>query len=483
MIGLMVPSAFAFPEYDTRFFQGLPPENAGTIGDEHAHASILIMITDDILDPMRVSPVGTEWIFFEENEASPYGNTIHRFASGVDLEFLFNSLHYRLDDECFVLTDGRGFCTDWMEDHSLKFFINGKNVNDIRKYVIQDGDKILISFGDEHYDSMDPVKQLKLLDQHVILSSSSHDAMVSEKLMVWEKEKSNLLLNDMRYDVLNPLGDVFDNIESDKKLESIISNTIERVSPEAFQELRPNHVDVRSSQFCGIVSSPTISTENKQVFLEMCQSLITLLKEKVSNSLDDVDDNLAIAERKIDQMDIPDTEKNRIKSELNDEVKIATQAMVDVSSSYLTPAQRILDDHKQIQDTRLEISGKGGGCLIATAAFGSEMAPQVQFLRELRDNTVLQTQAGTTFMTGFNQFYYSFSPAVADYERENPMFKEAVKLSLTPLLTSLTILNYVDIDTEQEMLGYGIGVILLNIGMYFVAPAVVIISLKKRFKF
>jgi hypothetical protein len=126
---------------------------------------------------------------------------------------------------------------------------------------------------------------------------------------------------------------------------------------------------------------------------------------------------------------------------------------------------------------------KGGGCLIATAAFDSEMAPQVQFLRELRDNTVLQTQAGTSFMTGFNQFYYSFSPQIADYERENPVFKEAVKLTLTPLLTSLAILNYVDIDTEQEMLGYGIGVILLNIGMYFVAPAIVIISLKKRFKF
>jgi len=137
---------------------------------------------------------------------------------------------------------------------------------------------------------------------------------------------------------------------------------------------------------------------------------------------------------------------------------------------------------QSVQPTQTS-SSEGGGCLIATAAFGSEMAPQVQFLRELRDNTVLQTQSGTTFMTGFNQFYYSFSPAVADYERENPVFKEAVKLTLTPLLTSLTILNYVDINTEQEMLGYGIGVILLNIGMYFVVPATVIISLKKRFKF
>ena len=121
---------------------------------------------------------------------------------------------------------------------------------------------------------------------------------------------------------------------------------------------------------------------------------------------------------------------------------------------------------------------KGGGCLIATAAFGSEMAPQVQFLRELRDNTVLQTESGSAFMTGFNQFYYSFSPAVADYERENPVFKEAVKLTLTPLLTSLTLLQYTDIDSESEMLGYGIGIILLNIGIYFVAPAVLIMKIR-----
>ena len=123
---------------------------------------------------------------------------------------------------------------------------------------------------------------------------------------------------------------------------------------------------------------------------------------------------------------------------------------------------------------------RGGGCLIATAAFGSEMAPQVQFLREIRDSTVLQTQSGSTFMTGFNQFYYSFSPAIADYERENPAFKETVKIAITPMLTSLAILNYVDIDSEEEMLGYGIGIILLNIGMYFIAPAAIIFKIRNR---
>ena len=129
-----------------------------------------------------------------------------------------------------------------------------------------------------------------------------------------------------------------------------------------------------------------------------------------------------------------------------------------------------------------ESEEEGGGCLIATAAFGSEMAPQVQFLRELRDNTVLQTESGTIFMKGFNQFYYSFSPTIADYERENPVFKEAVKLALTPLLTSLTLLQYSEIDSESEMLGYGIGIILLNVGIYFVAPAVLIMKVRSFHK-
>ena len=156
---------------------------------------------------------------------------------------------------------------------------------------------------------------------------------------------------------------------------------------------------------------------------------------------------------------------------------IGTHYMTISDSSNQTLEQADNLDDEKIQDIT---ESNGGGCLIATAAFDSEMAPQIQLLRELRDNTVLQTQSGTAFMTGFNQFYYSFSPAVADYERENLMFKEAVKLTLIPLLTSLAILNYVDIDTEQEMLGYGIGVIMLNIGIYFVAPAVLVMSVKKR---
>jgi hypothetical protein len=128
-----------------------------------------------------------------------------------------------------------------------------------------------------------------------------------------------------------------------------------------------------------------------------------------------------------------------------------------------------------------EIPDKGGGCLIATATYGSELAPQVQQLRELRDNSLLHTESGKSFMSSFNDFYYSFSPQIADYERENPVFKEAVKITLTPMISSLSVLNYVDMDSEVSVLGYGVSLILLNVGMYFVAPGIVIHSIRKKF--
>ena len=141
-----------------------------------------------------------------------------------------------------------------------------------------------------------------------------------------------------------------------------------------------------------------------------------------------------------------------------------------------------LEAEQQAQEEKiaqLEAEQNGGGCLIATATYGSELAPQVQQLRELRDNQLLNTESGTAFMGAFNDIYYSFSPIVADYERENPYFKEAVKLAITPLISSLSILNHVDMDSESEVLGYGISLILLNLGMYLGVPAVVIIGIRK----
>jgi len=116
-----------------------------------------------------------------------------------------------------------------------------------------------------------------------------------------------------------------------------------------------------------------------------------------------------------------------------------------------------------------ESEEKGGGCLIATAAYGSEMAPQVQLLREIRDNQLMNTESGSAFMGTFNDIYYTFSPTIADMERENPVFKEIVKAGLTPMLSSLAIME--NANSESEVLGLGLSVIALNLGMYIGLPA------------
>jgi hypothetical protein len=124
-----------------------------------------------------------------------------------------------------------------------------------------------------------------------------------------------------------------------------------------------------------------------------------------------------------------------------------------------------------------ELTTSEGGCLIATATYGSEMAPQVQQLRELRDNQLLQTASGTQFMGMFNDVYYSFSPIIADYERENPLFKEAVKLAITPMISSLSLMK--NAESESEILSIGISVIVLNLGMYLGVPSIVIVGIRK----
>jgi len=183
-----------------------------------------------------------------------------------------------------------------------------------------------------------------------------------------------------------------------------------------------------------------------------------------------------------------DSETIKVEPLANDQWNALTDEFTFTETAQLDETEEITEDQVSDDETERatmttemqEKSDNGGGCLIATATFGSELAPQVQQLRELRDNTLLETESGSKFMESFNQFYYSFSPTIADWERQNPMFKEAVKLGITPLITSLSILNYVNIDSEAEILGYGISLILLNVGMYFVAPAILIHRIIKR---
>jgi hypothetical protein len=153
---LMVSSAFAVTD---------APPDAGKLGDEHEHASLLVKIFGDKSDFSVPSyQIKSSWIHFEDRD----GNIIHRHASGVNLGYLFDTLNIDINSECYIFPDDRKYCTD--EDYSLKYYINHRIVNDINDYVIEEGDRILISFGGETPKQIE--EQLMELDLQV---GTSHE--------------------------------------------------------------------------------------------------------------------------------------------------------------------------------------------------------------------------------------------------------------------------------------------------------------------
>ncbi|RNJ79839.1 MAG: hypothetical protein D9C04_03505 [Nitrosopumilus sp. B06] len=140
-----------------------------------------------------------------------------------------------------------------------------------------------------------------------------------------------------------------------------------------------------------------------------------------------------------------------------------TGTMLDRSSGQCAPVPTLKRDE--------------GGCLIATAAYGTELAPEVQNLREIR-NKMYETEIGGEAMRAINHFYYSFSPAVADWERENDAFREMVRLLITPAMLSFAMVNHEEISSEG-LVPYVVGIVILNVGMYFVAPVAIVFFIKR----
>ena len=139
---------------------GAPP-GAGKLGDEHVHASLLVRIFGDTFDFSSPSyQIKSSWIHFEDSD----GTTIHRHSSGIMLNYLFDTLNIGVDDECYRFPDGRQFCTN--EDYSLKYYINHQLVNGISDYVFEDGDRLLITYGNETPEQIED--QLIELDSQII---------------------------------------------------------------------------------------------------------------------------------------------------------------------------------------------------------------------------------------------------------------------------------------------------------------------------
>ena len=162
-----------------------------------------------------------------------------------------------------------------------------------------------------------------------------------------------------------------------------------------------------------------------------------------------------------------------------------------VRYSLVADSDQYLSELMDFRAAGLGASGQTGnnstnnsGCLIATAAFGSELAPQVQQLRGFRDGIALKTMAGSSFMQVFNAWYYSFSPAVADYERQAPWLKSTVQVAIYPLLGILDLSTAVHgalgFSSETAIVGAGLTASSLIGLVYFAPVSAALVATRKR---
>ena len=346
-------------------------------------------------------------IFFADNN----GNSIHRYHEDATMELLFNSMNIGIDHQCYVFTDGRSFCTN--NDYSMKYFINGKLVSDIRDHVVQNNDRILITFGGE------TDKQIQeYLSQLNSIEIKSGDRTIS--------------------------SDYINSFKENGGIEEFDAQNITMSTKDGYAKL----IIISDTYWNAVILDGNQSTSSFDGYGEYSFDIPCGKTDIISINLQ------------------KETTEGFIEIQLVQKDKILNQASTNAQYGIASVAAECIP----------ELSG---GCLIATATYGSEMSQQVQQLRELRDNQLLQTESGTQFMTMFNDVYYSFSPIIADYERENPLFKEAVKLAITPMISSLSLME--NANSESEVLGMGLSVIMLNIGMYLGVPAVLIVGIKKQF--
>ena len=236
-----------------------------------------------------------------------------------------------------------------------------------------------------------------------------------------------------------------------------------------------------------VESTTEVSEEMVESTTEVSEEMVestTEVSEEMVESTTEVSEEMVESTTEVSEEMVEST--TEVSEEMVESTTEVSEEMVEstteVSEEMVESTTEVSEEMVESTTEGITVNEGGGGCLIATAAYGTELAPQVQFLREIRDNTVMSTASGASFITGFNQFYYSFSPSIADIERENPMFQETVRIFITPMISTLSIMTLAEEGSEIEVLGLGISVIALNLGMYVVAPTFAGFAISKKLK-
>ncbi|MGQ0791668.1 MAG: protein-disulfide isomerase [Nitrosopumilaceae archaeon] len=131
------------------FDESKADDSTFVFGSAHEHASITVRIFGDEFDFTKPEfQLQSSFIHLENSD----GYVIHRHSKDVTIGYLFETLNLGLLSDCIIFPDGTKFCS--IEYYTLKFYINGKKVDDLRDYLIFEGDLILISYGSENQEEV-----------------------------------------------------------------------------------------------------------------------------------------------------------------------------------------------------------------------------------------------------------------------------------------------------------------------------------------
>ena len=123
-----------------------------------------------------------------------------------------------------------------------------------------------------------------------------------------------------------------------------------------------------------------------------------------------------------------------------EELRERQRELEEEAEERLRERERELEEEYERHKTRVdEITGtNSGGCFIATAAYGTPFANEIDVLREWRDKTLQTTIPGKSFV----KTYYKYAPRVAKYIENREFLKGLTRLILYPLVRALKVVGY-----------------------------------------
>jgi len=137
--------------------------------------------------------------------------------------------------------------------------------------------------------------------------------------------------------------------------------------------------------------------------------------------------------------------------------------------------------------TTSETTTEGPRCVIATAAYGSELEPEVRYMRRVRDELIGSSRTGLFLVKTWNAFYYTWSPRVAQTISGSEILRMIVRILLLPLvgIANVTVLTFwavshVTAVADVASLAAFVAAGLLSVTMYLFLPVTLLILLVKR---